>query len=63
MVTSRRPRQADQLRTAAAVLAQWRWGKPDFPLSQPLPGWDSEMTTQGAPRSPADSVPVEHGTT
>ncbi len=37
--------QARHLRAAAAVLAEWRWGKPPFPLAQPLPGWDREMMT------------------
>jgi hypothetical protein len=51
-----RPDQARSLRSAAAVLAEWRWGKPAFPIAQPLPGWDAELAgppaggTSAAPR-------------
>ena len=40
MAESLRPHQARCLRAAAGVLAEWRWGKPAFPLAQPLPVWD-----------------------
>jgi hypothetical protein len=43
MVQPRHREHADQLLAAAAVLSLWRWGKPDFPLAQPLPGWDREL--------------------
>jgi len=45
MIEPRRDREAKCLRGAAAVLAQWRWGKPDFPLAEPAPGWDSTSTS------------------
>jgi hypothetical protein len=42
MIEPRFDWQAGRLRAAAAVLAEWRRGKPAFPLAQPLPGWDQE---------------------
>jgi hypothetical protein len=40
--------QAQRLRNAAEVLAEWRCGKPAFPLAQPLPGWDIDVHTPPA---------------
>ncbi len=48
MAQPRHREHAAQLLAAAAVLALWRWGKPDFPLAQPLPGWDRELTSPSA---------------
>ncbi len=48
MIEPRREWEAKGLRGAAAVLAQWRLGKPDFPLSEPAPGWDSASVTTAA---------------
>ena len=42
-----RPREADRLRAAAAVLGEWRQGRPAFAMAEPPPGWDPE---QPAPR-------------
>ncbi len=39
-----RPAEAQPLRAAATVLAQWREGCPSFPDPEPLPGWDPEPT-------------------
>ena len=35
-----RPAEAQHLRAAARVLAQWREGCPSFPDPEPRPGWD-----------------------
>ena len=49
MIAPRRPGEAQTLRGAAAVLSQWREGKPDFPLAEPAAGWDpAPATTVGA---------------
>jgi hypothetical protein len=52
MIEHRHREHAGALRAAAAVLAQWREGKPDFPYAQPMPGWDREMSDR-----PADADP------
>jgi len=62
MAEPRRPREAERLRTAAAVLAEWRWGKPAFPLAQPLPGWDLEMIAPAATdRGSTGPAAADHG--
>ena len=43
MIETRNPENAKALRAAAAVLALWREGKPDFPYAQPLRGWDRDL--------------------
>lgn len=48
MIEQRRDWEAKRLRGAAAVLAQWRWGKPDFPRAEPAAGWDSSRATAAA---------------
>lgn len=40
MIAPRRRWQADRLLAAAAVLDEWRGGRPDFPFQEPPPGWD-----------------------
>jgi len=44
MLEPRREGHAKRLRGPAAVLGAWRAGKPDFPLAEPVIGWDPAPT-------------------
>lgn len=54
-----RPAEAQRLRNAATVLAQWREGYPSFPDPEPLPGWDPEPNLPDPGPFPGTSDPAK----